>query len=188
MEIGFVLLAAGNAVRFGENKLLCEFHGRALIDRALDAIPADCPTAVVSQYPVILEKARGRGFLAILNEHPEEGISRSIRLGLEALRHCDALAFAVADQPLLRRETLERQLAHFRASPQEILALASGGVRGNPCIFPHKYFEDLANLHGDIGGSAVIRQHPQALRLLEVPARELADADSPQALAALEEL
>ena len=37
------------------------------------------------------------------------------------------------------------------------------------------------------GGSAVIRQHPEDLVLLEVDALELTDVDTPQALAALSE-
>ena len=41
IKIGCVLLAAGNSVRFGENKLLTEIDGRLMIERALDAIPAD---------------------------------------------------------------------------------------------------------------------------------------------------
>ena len=45
----------------------------------------------------------------------------------------------------------------------------------------------LTALEGDRGGSAVIRQHPEDLVLLEVDALELTDVDTPQALAALSE-
>ena len=41
LKLGCVLMAAGNATRFGENKLLAEFMGRPLIEHALRAIPKD---------------------------------------------------------------------------------------------------------------------------------------------------
>ena len=41
-------------------------------------------------------------------------------------------------------------------------------------------------LSGDTGGAVVARRHEDALRLLEVPAEELWDVDTPQALSAAE--
>ena len=61
-----------------------------------------------------------------------------------------------------------------------------GGRRGNPCLFPARFFPELLALTGDCGGSRVIRQHEDELMLLEVDARELADVDTPQALAEVE--
>ena len=40
-KLGCVVLAAGNARRFGENKLASALRGRSLILRALEAIPAE---------------------------------------------------------------------------------------------------------------------------------------------------
>lgn len=186
--VGFVLMAAGNAVRFGANKLTETLGGRALIDRALDVIPDGCPAVVVSQYDTVLARAGARGFLTVRNDRPDEGVSRTIRLGVAALARCDALAFLVGDQPLLRRETVESEVRFYREHPDCIVALAHDGKKGNPCIFPRIYFEELMNLQGDTGGSAVIRRHMQRLKLLPAPACELADADSPEALAALRAL
>ena len=38
--LGCVIMAAGNAVRFGANKLEAELDGKPLIRRALEAVPA----------------------------------------------------------------------------------------------------------------------------------------------------
>ena len=59
LKLGCVLMAAGNATRFGENKLLAEFMGRPLIEYALRAIPKDAfkRVAVVSQYVPVLDLA-----------------------------------------------------------------------------------------------------------------------------------
>lgn len=184
MKIGCVVMAAGDARRFGENKLAAEFDGKSLICRALDAVPAQLlhQTIVVTQYPEVEALAKKYGFLPVRNPHPDWGISYTIRLGLEALNNCDAALFQVSDQPMLKRQSVENALALFLKHPQQIVALSHGGVRGNPCIFPARFFPELLALQEDHGGSSVIRQHENDLLLLEVPAQELEDADTRQAL------
>ena len=181
---GCVVLAAGSASRFGGNKLLATVEGQALIRRALSAVPAEqlSAVAVVTQYPEILDLAREFSFTPVRNDAPEAGVSRSIALGLAALGDCPGALFLVADQPLLRRESVEALVALWQRQPDGVAALGHGGVRGNPCLFPARLFPELLALRGDRGGSAVIRRHEDVLTLLEVDPRELQDADTPEAL------
>ena len=39
LRIGCVVMAAGNASRFGRNKLAAEVDGKTLLRRALEAVP-----------------------------------------------------------------------------------------------------------------------------------------------------
>ena len=66
-RIGCVLMAAGNSTRFGGNKLLTDFFGKTLIERAMEAIPRDklCRAAVVSQYDEALSMALDFDFLTV---------------------------------------------------------------------------------------------------------------------------
>ncbi len=188
LRVGCLLMAAGNAERFGENKLLCAADdGRTLIGHALDAIPRECfaRTLVVTQYPEITALAKERGFETLLNEHAERGQSETIRLGTRALSDCDAICFMVADQPLLRCETLAREVNFFSSHREHIVALGHNGARGNPCLFPARFFPELLALEGDVGGGAVIRKHPDDLLLFEAPEEEMRDVDTKEALAAL---
>ena len=182
--LGCVVMAAGNARRFGENKLAAGVGGRSLILRALEAVPGEEfeTVAVVTQYPEVLDLAGRFRFSAIRNEHPDFGLSHTIRLGLEALGRCDAACFLVSDQPLLKRESVRALAELWRSQPENIAALAHGGVRGNPCIFPARFFPELLELREDHGGNTVIRRHEESLILLEVPAEELTDVDTPEAL------
>lgn len=188
MRIGCVVMAAGDARRFGENKLAAEFGGKPLIFRALEAVPAEkfSAVAVVTQYPEVEELAKRFRFTPVHNPHPDWGISHTIRLGLEALGECGAALFQVSDQPLLRRETVAAEVDFFRAHPDKLVGLGHDGVRGNPCIFPAAYFPELLALKEDHGGSSVIRRHEEELLLFEAAAAELADADTRQALAIME--
>ena len=142
---------------------------------------------VVTQYPEITVLAKERGFETLQNGHPERGQSETIRLGARALSDCDAICFMVADQPLLRRETLAREVDFFSSHRECIVALGHNGARGNPCLFPARFFPELLALEGDVGGSAVIKNHLDALLLFESPEAELRDVDTKAALAAIRE-
>ena len=187
MNIGCVVMAAGMGQRFGGNKLRQEWQGRSLIRRALEAVPAEKLSAavVVTQYPEVTALATEFGFTPIINAHPEYGQSHSIHLGVQALEHCDALLFQVADQPLLRRESVARLVDFYCRNPGHIVGLGHGGQRGNPCIFPARFYPELLKIEGDRGGSVVIRQHENELLLYEVPADELRDVDTPESLSSL---
>ena len=186
--LGCVVMAAGNARRFGENKLAAGVGGRSLILRALEAVPGEEfeTVAVVTQYPEVLDLAGRFRFSAIRNEHPDFGLSHTIRLGLEALGRCDAACFLVSDQPLLKRESVRALAELWLNQPEKIAALAHDGVRGNPCVFPARFFPELLALREDHGGNTVIRRHEEAIVLLEVPEEELTDVDTPEALKGLD--
>ena len=120
MKIGCVLLAAGNARRFGSNKLQVQVDGESLIRRALETVPSGLVTVVVSQYPEILSLAGEYGFEAVLNDQPDLGLSRSVRLGLERLTDCDGVLFLVADQPWLKRDSAEADLILLETDALEL--------------------------------------------------------------------
>lgn len=187
--IGCVVLAAGNAERFGSNKLLAEIDGKALIERAFDAIPTDRIDAVsvVTQYDGIEALAEKNGFRTVFNRRPELGLSRSVRLGTAALREsCDGILYLVADQPWLKRGSVSEMLDIFLEHPDHIVALSHGGKRGNPCIFPKQYFDELCALSGDRGGRSVIERHADDLLLYEASGSELKDIDTPEDISDIE--
>ena len=184
LSLGCVILAAGNSSRFGSNKLIAELHGRSLIHRAFETVPPGLfsRVVVVTQYPEIMVLAGEFQFASILNDKPEDGLSRSVAMGLTALRDCAGVLFLVCDQPLLRRKSVEKLVHLWHHHPDCIAALGHGGVRGNPCLFPARFYPELMALSGDQGGSTVIRAHEESLILLETAPEELADTDTPEAL------
>ena len=181
-------MAAGNARRFGANKLAAELDGRSLIRRTLEAVPPAVFDAVVvvSQYPEILALAQSYGFSALHNPHPDYGISHTIKLGLSALSDCNGIMFLVSDQPRLTQQSVAALANFWRQQPDHIAALGHKGVRGNPCLFPSQFFSELLELREDHGGNTVIRRHEENLILLEVNPQELTDVDTPEAMRELE--
>ena len=183
-RLGCLVMAAGNARRFGENKLTCALEGRTLIERTLEAVPREefAAVCVVSQYEDIEELAGRYRFAAIHNAHPDWGISHTIRLGTEAMQDCDGILYLVSDQPLLRCDSVLRVVEAWKKQPEKIAGAAHAGRRGNPNLFPARFFPELCALEGDRGGSSVIRRHEDALRLVEAAEPELSDCDTKQAL------
>ena len=187
LSLGCLVMAAGSGRRFGGNKLAAELDGKTLIRRALEAVPGARFSAVtvVSQYEDIEELAGQFGFAAIHNDRPDLGLSHTIRLGTEAMRTCDGILYMVADQPKLRQETVARIVEVFCQHPDRIVGAGHDGRRGNPNLFPAKFFGELMAITGDHGGSSVIRAHEDALLLVETDTEELFDCDTPEALESL---
>lgn len=139
--LGCVIMAAGNAVRFGANKLEAELDGKPLIRRAFEAVPAGVfdRVAVVTQYPAVAALAREFGFTPVRNDRPGDGLSRTVRLGTQALADCDGIVFLVADQPLLSASAVRAVVRQWREHPSCIVGAACGTRRGNPNVFPREF-------------------------------------------------
>ena len=76
------------------------------------------------------EEAEKLGIKTVLNPHPEEGISSSMKLGL--LPEADACLFMVADQPWLSADTLEGLICSFLGSEKGMASVSRNGEPGNP--------------------------------------------------------
>ncbi len=178
---GCVIMASGLGKRFGGNKLMADFHGSPLICRALDATESIFTRRiVVTRHDDVAELCRIRGIDVIRHNLPYR--SDTVRLGLSAMEvdHC---MFLPGDQPLLRRETTAALTFAAAHIPDVIWRTACNGIPGSPVIFPAWAYPELLNLPEGKGGGAVIKRHPQQVRLLPVAdPLELADTDSPEEL------
>lgn len=187
MKIGCVLLAAGAGKRFGGGKLLHEIEGEPMIQRALRLflqIPFAARVLVTrAEAREIQQYAREAGFLVVINPDPDRGVGSSVSIATQAILASepllDGILYAVADQPYLAKESVEKLLTAFEEHPDQIVSLGFADRRGNPAIFPSECFSELNSLREDIGGGAVIKRYPERLRLVEAgSARELQDIDT----------
>ena len=133
---------------------------------------------VVTQYEKIEQEARKLGARVYYNPHPEEGISSSMKIGLEANLDADACLFTVSDQPWLTLKTIENLTSLLENTGKGIACVSCEGKLGNPCIFTKKYYEELLLISGDRGGKSVIRMHREDTAVLKVEdEKELTDMD-----------
>ena len=187
-RIGCVIMASGLGKRFGGNKLMADFLGRPMIQRALDATAGlFAKRVVVTRHESVAALCREQNVDVVLHDLPDR--NDTIRLGLEALGELDACLFLPGDQPLLRRETVAMLLQHWKSAPDRIIRPAYEDIEGSPVLFPAWAFPELKNLPEGRGGGAVIKKHPDAVcRISICDPFELADADTPEMLETLKGL
>lgn len=187
LRIGCLIMAAGSASRFGCNKLLTAVDGQTLLERTLCAVPTELFSAVtvVTQYDEVARLSEKFGFSVLRNDRPQAGISRTIALGTAAMSDCDGILYLVCDQPYLRAQTITRIVQTWQTQPDKIVGAVHGAQRGNPNLFPARFFPALLALEGDCGGSRIIRSHLEAFLPVQTDARELFDCDTPQTLSEL---
>ncbi len=186
-KVGCVIMASGLGKRFGGNKLMADFRGEAMIVKALHASRSLKENrVVVTRHQDVAELCREHGVQVVLHDLPHR--SDTVRLGLEALGDVDACLFLPADQPLLRRDTVDALVAQWEADQQKILRPVHNGTPGAPVLFPAWAFPQLRNLPEGKGGGWVIKNHPEKTSAMEIEdPYELMDADTPEALQLLQQ-
>ena len=185
MKLACLLTAAGASSRFGTDKLQIPIGGQPMGVHALDIlsqVPFALRVLVTSKDKEYLnEAAVKRGFDVVINPEPTQGMSSSVRLGTEHIVRAgayDGILYAVADQPHLSADTVNRLVQAFEAEPDHIWAPEADGRRGNPVLFPAALFEELSKVTGDRGGRQVILAHPLLLKTIQVQRAELKDIDT----------
>lgn len=210
LTVGCVIMASGLSRRFGANKLLADFCGQPMLCRAFAATAAPSISAriVVTRSEEVQALCRAQGVPVLLHSLP--GRNDTVRLGLSALLEqlpeLSGCMFLPGDQPLLRRETVEAMTALFcreqpspaewqKETEREIFRLGfrvrndPSPLTGSPVLFEKGLFQELLTLPQGMGGSVLLRKYPAHVHTVYIADRnELADADTPEALAQLEAL
>ena len=187
-KIGCVIMASGLGKRFGGNKLMADFHGKPMIQCALDATAGlFSKRVVVTRHESVSALCREQNVDVVLHDLLHR--SDTVRLGLEALGDLDACMFLPGDQPLLRRETVAMLLETWKSNPDCMIRPAFEDSEGSPVLFPAWTFPELKNLPEGKGGGVVIKNHPHELIRVSVSDPvELVDADTPETLELLLQL
>ena len=180
-----VILAAGEASRYGKPKQLLDFHGEPFVRRvAKTALAAGLSPVVVvtGAYAEEVEAAvKGLDVQIIRNADWQEGQASSIRAGLDPDPHpASPLAghpapnstknrriwgrernviFLLADQPQVTRHVLDALKSRHAEGLFPIVAPLVADRRGNPVLFDRVTFDELCALQGDVGGRVLFRKY-----------------------------
>lgn len=183
-RVGCVVMASGEARRFGSQKLLQPLGERTLLERTLSRVPTDDVDLVVaSRWSEVRELCDRLGVRCVTPAGPLQ--SDTLRAGLGALADGPGCVFLPGDQPLVSPASIRAVARRLALSPGAIVRLAWQGRPGSPMAFPSELFAALAALEGDVGGSALLGR-PELARRVELVeaerAEELVDVDTPDAL------
>ena len=146
-----VLLAAGQAKRFGGGKLMAEFRERPLWERAARTAEAiDFSERIVVIEPDSPIGSR-LGWVRVENQFAKQGMGTSIAAGVRALTDCDRVIIMLADMPLVSRTHLDR----LNAAQGVVFTRYPDGSAGCPAIFPRLVFPLLETLNGVRGARSL---------------------------------
>ena len=192
-RVAAVILAAGQSRRMGRtNKLLADIDGMPMVRRVAENVLAAGarPVVVVTGHQADKVRAALAGLEVRLVHNPDyaEGLSTSLRAGLDALRpQVDGALVSLADMPLVAPGHIERLIAAFDpVEGRAICVPVRHGKRGNPVLWAARFFAQMAQVAGDVGARHLIGENADAVCEVEMADdATLADIDTPAALAAL---
>lgn len=186
-KYALILLAAGQSVRFGSDKLKAVVEGEAMYESAISRFEAfqGFRSYVVTGKEEITQVAEAAGCTVVCNKEPEKGISLSVKLGLtKAIENADengtplrGVLFSVCDQPRLKKSTIQRIINTAFHNPGKIVCAGEGTRNGNPVLWDKRFFDKLLELDGDIGGKKILKENLDSLKIVPVQAGELQDID-----------
>ena len=161
-RLGIVILAAGEARRFGACKQLALFHKKPLLQHVIDAALPLRPSRLVvmtGKYHEAIAAAKNEGVVtgAELIHNPDwsSGMSSSIRLGCELLADdCDQLLVLLADQVLVSTSELETLTAQAVGGGSACAGFSE--TVGPPAVFSRAWYANLLTLNAENGAKKLL--------------------------------
>jgi molybdenum cofactor cytidylyltransferase len=190
-----IILAAGEATRFGSPKQLLDWKGKPFVRHVAEtALQAGLwPVVVVTGFHAAdVESAlNGLPVEIIHNLEYQQGQSTSIRAGINSISLRGSIGsaiFLLADQPQIPGDVIRALVESHVQKMQPILApLVLEERRANPVLFDRDTFPDLIQLTGDVGGRGIFDKH----RVEYLPWHDdilLFDVDKPEDYQRLKEM
>jgi CTP:molybdopterin cytidylyltransferase MocA len=155
-KIYAIVLAAGEASRFGSAKQLAAVDGKPMAVRAVESAAAACDDHAIlvvgHEASAVSAACEGApGFIVVNNDYGN-GMGTSIAAAMKCLpAGADAVLITLADQPLVTAAHLQALVDAWSGEDHEIIASGFAGTQGPPALFARASFESLAGLSGDEG-------------------------------------
>ncbi|MFE1746883.1 NTP transferase domain-containing protein [Coleofasciculus sp. H7-2] len=185
--VGLIVLAAGASTRMGTPKQLLLYQGRSFLRHTAEiAIASICqPIVVVLGANAERMKPEVNLLPVQIVENPQwaEGMSSSIRVGIEALanlnQNLEAVAIALCDQPFISSQLLNQIVEAYHLTRQPIIASEYAGSLGVPALFSRTLFPELMSLKTTVGAKQIIKKYSSEVFRLPFP-EGVIDIDTPK--------
>lgn len=181
MKWGVMILAAGEATRMGNAKMLLPFKQTTLLGHLIEELIPLNPNIIQlvtgHYHDLIVQTIKSDKIQVIRNTGYKAGMSSSIQVGLTAmLNTCPEMEFlviVVSDQPLLSSAVVISLFNKQQQTSKGIVASTYNGINGTPVLLSSAYFTHLYNLTGDKGARVILQQFPADVAAIDFESGEL---------------
>jgi len=179
-----IVLAAGEARRFGSTKQIEIMEGKPLAQHAIDALDeagADEVLVISGHDADAVEAAltlpeRGR---FVRNPSYRDGQATSLAAAFhEVDDDSEASVVLMADQPGVTAEDRRALVDRFHATRKQIVRLRFSDGPG-PALLSREIYAEAGHLHGDVGARVLIASHPEWVEEVELDRAAPSDIDAP---------
>lgn len=179
LKISLILMSAGTSQRMKECKQLMKLpNGDILTEYTLKKylkFPFYEIIVVLGREKEKLQKILKKYDVKIIyNENYINGIGTSVACGVKNLSKSScACMMALADMPKISIEIISKLVNYYKINQENIIIPTKNNRRGNPTIFPSKFYRELQELKADKGGSIVIKNNPKFVKEIEVESDDI---------------
>jgi molybdenum cofactor cytidylyltransferase len=181
-----VVLAAGESLRMGTQKLLLPFGETTVIETivrtALDSSVDETMVVLGADRQKVRSVLQSYPLTFAVNENYRDGMLSSVQAGFQALPGgAEAAVVMLGDQPSVTSGVIDSLVRGYRESSCGIVVPVHGGRRGHPVLIDAGYRSEILGLDPTIGLKQLVRAHAEDV--LEVPAASalvLNDMDRPE--------
>jgi molybdenum cofactor cytidylyltransferase len=167
-RVGAVVLAAGEAQRYGKIKQLLPWQGeplvRGVVSRALKAGFQPVVVVVGAEGEKVAQAVAQAPVEVVWNQDWEAGQSTSVKKGLRTLPPFTGGAlFLLADQPQIPLDLMRQLRKKHAETHAPLIAPWVEGRIVNPVLFDRITFSDFKEITGDQGGRALFERYEPVL-------------------------
>jgi molybdenum cofactor cytidylyltransferase len=172
MNIGVVILAAGESKRMGVPKQILPIFGvpmlKYLIDEVLDTEAHPVPVVVGANKTKIVPLLENIPIGIIDNPDWQTGMGSSIKMGLVGAylitKGFDGLIFMTSDMPFVNAVIINKLIETAREFPNKtIIASKYGRTMGVPVLYKKERFEDILDMKPEHGAKQFFNKYPEEI-------------------------
>lgn len=172
-NIAAIVLAAGRSTRMGAtNKLLAKFKGKTLLQHVLSNLQQSMISEIIvitgHEAEIVKNSINKFDVQCIENDQYNQGLSTSIKLGVENLtEHAEVVLICHGDMPFVSASIINQIITAYIDNAQIVLPVYLG-QKGNPLLWPKRYFRNLIQLSGDVGAKQILKEYKDEVIHLDV--------------------